>query len=109
MPACPSRLLRACIIRSAASTGSPHGMMFGFLNVFLAAALARTGLTLQDLALLLEEKDADAFQFTETSASWRGKTVSRTEISAVRHHGALSFGSCSFQEPVDDLRSLGLL
>lgn len=90
-------------------TGSPHGMMFGFLNVFLAAAFARTGLTLKELALLLEEKDADAFQFTETTASWRGKTVSRTEISAVRHHVALSFGSCSFQEPVDDLRSLGLL
>ena len=89
--------------------GSPHGMMFGFLNVFLAAAFARTGLTLKELALLLEEKDADAFQFTETSASWRGNTVSRTEISAVRHHVALSFGSCSFQEPVDDLRSLGLL
>lgn len=88
---------------------SPHGMMFGFLNVFLAAAFARVGLSLQDLALLLEEKDAAAFEFTETSAAWRGKTVSRTEISAVRHHVALSFGSCSFQEPVDDLRSLGLL
>ena len=88
---------------------SPHGMMFGFLNVFLAAAFARTGLTLRELAQLLEEKDATAFEFTETSASWRGKTVSRTEISAVRHHVALSFGSCSFQEPVDDLRSLGLL
>lgn len=89
--------------------GSPHGMMFGFLNVFLAAAFARTGLTLKDLALLLEEKDASTFAFTETGASWRGKTVSRTEISALRHHVALSFGSCSFQEPVDDLRSLGLL
>lgn len=89
--------------------GSPHGMMFGFLNVFLAAAFAHTGLTLKELALLLEEKDADSFQFGETSATWRGKTVSRTEISAVRHHVALSFGSCSFQEPVDDLRSLGLL
>jgi len=95
--------------RLAYEAGSPHGMMFGFLNVFLAAAFARAGLTLKELALLLEEKDADSFQFTETSASWRGKTVSRTEISAVRHHVALSFGSCSFQEPVDDLRSLGLL
>ena len=89
--------------------GAPHGMMFGFLNVFLAAAFARTGLTLKDLALLLEEKDASAFEFTETEARWRGNTVSRTGISAVRHHVALSFGSCSFQEPVDDLRSLGLL
>jgi len=89
--------------------GAPHGMMFGFLNVFLAAAFARTGLTLKELALLLEEKDATTFEFTETAASWRGRTVSRTGISAVRHHVALSFGSCSFQEPVDDLRSLGLL
>ena len=88
---------------------SPHGMMFGFLNVFLAAAFARTGMTLRELAQLLEEKDATAFEFTETSASWRGKTVSRAELSAVRHHVALSFGSCSFQEPMDDLRSLGLL
>lgn len=89
--------------------GSPHGMMFGFLNLFLAAAFARTGLTLRELARLLEEKDATAFEFTESGASWRGRTVSRTEISAVRHHVALSFGSCSVQEPVDDLRSLGLL
>jgi hypothetical protein len=89
--------------------GSPHGMMFGFLNVFLAAALARTGLTARELAMLLEESDATAFAFTESGASWRGRNVSRTEISAVRHHVALSFGSCSFREPVDDLRSLGLL
>lgn len=89
--------------------GAPHAMMFGFLNVFLAAAFARTGLGMNALALLLEEKDASAFEFTETGARWRGNTVSRTEISAVRHHVALSFGSCSFREPVDDLRSLGLL
>ncbi len=89
--------------------GAPHGMMFGFLNVFLAAAFARTGLSLRDLALLLEEKDAAAFTFTETDASWHGTRVTRAEISAVRHHVALSFGSCSFQEPIDDLRSLGLL
>jgi len=89
--------------------GSPHGMMFGFLNVFLAAAFARTGLTARELAMLLEEGDVTAFAFTESGASWRGRSVSRTEISAVRHHVALSFGSCSFREPVDDLRSLGLL
>ena len=89
--------------------GSPRGMMFGFLNVFLAAAFARTGLALPDLALLLEEGDPAAFAFNETGASWRGHGVSRAELSAIRHHVALSFGSCSFTEPVDDLRSLGLL
>lgn len=87
----------------------PHGMMFGFLNVFLAAAFARAGLDARQLALLLEEKDAAAFEFTESVVSWQGITVTRAEISAVRHHAALSFGSCSFQEPLDDLRALGLL
>lgn len=89
--------------------GSPHGLMFGFLNVFLAAAFARTGLGSKELALLLEEKDATAFMFGETEVSWRGSTVSNTSIAAVRHHVAQSFGSCSFREPVEDLRSLGLL
>ena len=87
----------------------PHGMMFGFLNVFLAAAFARAGLDARHLALLLEEKDAAAFEFTESVVTWQGTSVTRAELSAIRHHAALSFGSCSFQEPVDDLRSLGLL
>lgn len=88
--------------------GSPSGTMFGFLNVFLAAALARTGADERDVAALLEERDAAAFAFAEDGVRWRRHHLSADVLRAARD-AAVSFGSCSFREPVDDLTALGLL
>jgi hypothetical protein len=39
---------------------------------------------------------------------WRDRTASAAEVERARGL-FVAFGSCSFDEPVDDLRALGLL
>jgi hypothetical protein len=88
---------------------SASGIMHGFVNLFLAAAFSRAGME-SDLAVqLLEEQSAEAFQFDLNGVGWRQCRLSRDEIAAARRSFAVSFGSCSFTEPIDDLRSLHLL
>jgi hypothetical protein len=84
-------------------------MMHGFLNVFLAAAFLRAAMDPGLAHQLLEEQSAEAFQFNSDGATWRQNRLSRNELAATRQEFALSFGSCSFTEPIDDLRSLHIL
>jgi hypothetical protein len=88
---------------------SPSATMFGFLGVFGAAALARRGADEAMLVKVLEERDPDALAFEGDTMRWRDHTIDIGSVSAARHELALSFGSCSFREPVEDLRRLGLL
>jgi hypothetical protein len=88
---------------------APTGPMFGFLNVLLAAGLMTTGLSDGDAAQLLDERDARAFAATPTTVRWREATLDEEQARSVRDHVMMSFGSCSFSEPVDELRSLVLL
>jgi hypothetical protein len=88
---------------------SPRAVMHGFVNVFIAAALAWHGM---DRALLLEvlnETSPSGFEFHEGGLGWRGHRLSTTQIETARRDFAHSFGSCSFDEPVADLRKLGWL
>ena len=88
---------------------SPSGMMHGFLNLFLAAAFVRSGMETELAVQLLEEQSAEAFHVDSNEVVWRGRRLSRDEIAAARRSVAISFGSCSFTEPIDDLRALHLL
>src|SRR5450631_363282 len=88
---------------------SPSGTMHGFINVFLAAAFLRAGMEPPIAVQLLEEQSARAFQFDSEGVGWRQHRLSRHEIATARRSFALSFGSCSFTESTDDLRSLHLL
>ena len=88
---------------------SSSGMMHGFINVFLAAAFLRTGMSANLAMQLLEEQSPKAFQFHSEAIEWRQHKLTRDEITATRREFAVSFGSCSFMEPVDDLKSLSIL
>ena len=88
---------------------SASGMMHGFLNVFLAAAFLWAGMEAKLAVQLLEEQSAQDFRFELDDVAWREYRLSRNEIASARAHFAISFGSCSFTEPIDDLRSLNLL
>lgn len=79
-------------------SGSPTAVMHGFLNVAVAAALAKTGASLTDIGDALDEPSAKALVRTATLHNPGG----------VRHFFR-SFGSCSFREPVDELARLNLL
>jgi hypothetical protein len=85
--------------------GAPTGIMYGYLNVFLAAALMAKGLSDHDAARVLEERNASAFEISADRIGWNGYAVSAEAAQKARELVAVSFGSCSFREPVDELRS----
>jgi len=88
---------------------SPQAPMHGFLNVFAAAALAWHGMDEAHVAQLLEERDPAAFHFSDDDLLWNAHRVTTEQIAEARRDFAHSFGSCSFEEPVTELRRLGLL
>jgi hypothetical protein len=88
---------------------SPRATMFGFLNLFLAAGFIRAGLGETDAAQLLEEGSIEAFRFGPDAVTWRGHRLGLEHIGRTRRETILAFGSCSFIEPIADLRGLGLL
>jgi hypothetical protein len=84
----------------------PTGKMYGFLNVFLAATLVYGGVAEDTALALLQEEDPFAFSLSDDAIVWRDKRVDAEQIQAARANFAVSFGSCSFREPVDELESL---
>ena len=88
---------------------SDTAAMHGFLNLFLAAAFARTGTSAGEIEEMLEETSSQAFVFDARGVGWRARRLDNFRLRETREHFALSFGSCSFEEPVEDLRKLGLL
>jgi hypothetical protein len=100
--------LRA-VYRLTYAENSPTGRMYGFLNLMLAVAFLRSGMDERDVLQVLQEEDASTFQADEFGVSWRGRKVDVKTLSEARRLGMVSFGSCSFTEPIEDLRSLHLL
>lgn len=89
---------------------SPSGVMHGFLNLFAAAVFARVArLSRDEVAQLLTETNPSVLVFSEQGLSWRGHAAQTAQIAKVRESFALSFGSCSFDEPVQELSALGLI
>ena len=82
----------------------------GFLNVFSAAILADAlGLNYPDIVAVVEEEDPRQFRFSEESFAWSDAEVTVKEIEHARRFQAVSFGSCSFDEPRSELKEIGLL
>jgi hypothetical protein len=88
---------------------SASAMMHGFLNVFLAAAFAQSGMEVDRLVELLEEQSPEAFQFDGGGVTWRDEMIVRGQLRNSRNLLAIAFGSCSFEEPIEDLKKTGLL
>ena len=84
--------------------------MHGFLNVFGAAVLAEAhNLSAEQIQEIIEDEDASNFIFTRRAFAWKNLRASLDEITRARQNYAISFGSCSFDEPREDLRGLKLL
>jgi hypothetical protein len=88
---------------------SPSATMHGFLNVFFAAAFAHSGWPAARLVDILNETAPEAFQFNLTRASWRDQKLAPENLHQAHANFSLSFGSCSFEEPIADLQKLGWL
>lgn len=83
--------------------------MHGFLNVFGAGVLAAANGISQDLVqFILDDENPESFHFNDDEFAWKGLRVANLDIEKIRHQ-VTSFGSCSFDEPREDLRNLGFL
>jgi hypothetical protein len=91
------------------SADSPHAIMHGFINVFIAAAFVWSGYDRATVTAVLHECDPETFDFSDGQLTWRGRSLSTSQIAGARSEFAHSFGSCSFEEPLADLRALGWL
>lgn len=82
--------------------------MHGFVNVFVAGVLAHSReLSAEQLLPIIEDEDANNFHFDDDGVRWKDYRASTEEIVCARRDAVTSFGSCSFDEPRDDLRKLG--
>jgi len=88
---------------------SAKAPMFGFLTLLAAAAAVALGWRSDEAVRLLEEQSGDAFRFDTAGLHWRGRTIPEASLLELREAGAIAFGSCSFSEPLTDLRALGYL
>lgn len=98
------RFLRACRearVPFKATAGLHHPLArhgsHGFLNVLAAVVFA-------DEAAL-----GDHVELDERALRWNGRDAGPDELERARREGLVAIGSCSFSEPVDDLRGLGVL
>lgn len=81
----------------------------GFLNVFVAGAALHAGAIAADcVGEVLGETDTLAFVLDPAHVAWRDVRLETEQVAAARER-CVSLGSCSFDEPVNDLRELGML
>ncbi|WP_427884698.1 hypothetical protein ACQHIV_21130 [Kribbella sp. GL6] len=73
----------------------------GFLNVLLATRASLDGAPRDELVQLLDSRDGDAL-------AARARELSEDQAAGTRRWFT-SYGSCSIEEPVTDLKSLGLM
>ena len=83
--------------------------MHGFLNVLGAGVLAAEhDWDVQQTARMLEDENTEAFVFTEDTFGWDRFKITTQRV--LEHRKLVtSLGSCSFDEPREDLRALNLL
>jgi hypothetical protein len=99
------RICRRHAVPFKATAGLHHAVrqegQHGFMNLLAAAIFA-------DEEAALAEDDAEAFRLNADIFRWRDRRASLAEVKRGREL-FVAFGSCSFSEPVDDLRALGFL
>lgn len=90
----------------------PRAVLHGFINVLMAACFAYHGEeNIEDsryIEEILAETDARAFEF-DSHAHYRERSLTISQVEEARRNFIHSVGSCSFEEPVEDLKALGLL
>lgn len=113
-------LCRDTSVRMKATAGLHHPMRHydgtleteahGFINVFSAAVFAtECELGVDRVQAILEDETAEHFRFEKDHLAWGDLNASLDGVGYVRDNLALSFGSCSFEEPVDHLKDLEIL
>ena len=82
----------------------------GFINLLTAAVMADVHrLEPAQVQAILEDDDPWHFHFTNEALTWHDLSVTVPQIAGGRDRALRSFGSCSIDEPWQDLTVLGLI
>lgn len=94
----------------SAEPSAPVVLMHGFLNLLLASSFARSeGLSVDEIRDILEQRSLEAFGFAGDSITWKGRCLNASDLAEIRRSFVVGYGSCSFEQPIEDLQALGLL
>ena len=100
------RTCRTAHVPFKATAGLHHALPtdgeHGLVNLLASAVFG-------DEELALAETEPDAFALDDDAFRWRDRAAGPDEVARARRGVLVSVGSCSFSEPVGELRSLGLL
>jgi hypothetical protein len=94
------------IRRTDPETGFTH---HGFVNVLAAAALALDGVESSTLVDVLSDTDGASFRVDRAGVAGRDRRVGAATLAETRSRLFVGYGSCSIDEPIDDLSALGVL
>lgn len=86
--------------------GAATAPMYGYLNVLLATAALKAGQPVAAAEAILQESDASALVFTTDAVCWGAHVFPASVLHDTRARQLVSFGSCSFQEPVAEFDAL---
>lgn len=81
--------------------------MFGYLNVLAATAVLRGGGGEAEALQAMLEDDPDSLRVEGSALIWRDRRIDAETLASVRRESMISFGSCSFREPLDELAEVG--
>ncbi len=81
-------------------------VMFGYLNLALAAAMARRFADPVPVQAALRETDAASLHWEARAFTWRSHRFDPEALFLLRREFFHGFGSCSFREPLDELATL---
>jgi hypothetical protein len=84
--------------------------MHGFLNIFIGYILQKhNGLDVKQIEEILCDVNGANFKLTDQEIKWKNYKADLKEIRNIRDNLLRSFGSCSFDEPREDLENLGIM
>jgi len=87
-----------------------NALMHGFLNIFVAGMIAHANrLDIKAVEEILADINPANFLFDEEGVHWRHFKASANDVQEIRGRYLLSYGSCSFDEPREELRQLNFL
>ncbi|EQB94157.1 hypothetical protein GA8_18675 [Geobacillus sp. A8] len=83
--------------------------MHGFLNVFFAGILAHScNLDRETIISTLSDEQPLNFFFDDNGLGWKEYRVTKDKVKELRKTFLRSYGSCSFDEPRNELRELNI-
>lgn len=82
----------------------------GFVNLVGAAVLAEEhDLGVTDVTRIVEDSEPMHFELSPARVAWHDLSAGPEDVAEARRTRLFAFGSCSFDEPVEDLVGLGIL